>query len=206
MKKRLASGVNVETLEAKADTRMWAPETIAQRRWHVSGRIVEVSEDNGRIYRVEHVDGALAWYEAAELKPLEDFTYTPEERAEMLRKMQACSDTFYRHVVQAGCHAMIEFTGLMNEFVKVCADAHAAGEQFPFANTHTGVILPFKSHHLAYLAEKLGCIYGPALLANAEGRDAFIDEMFGGAFKLVAVEPSDGPVGPPGRHPDHHQT
>lgn len=89
--------------------------------------------------------------------------YTPEERAEMLARMKAASNVFYGMAVHTGCHTFIEFTGLMNEFINICEKAHEQGIDFPFANTHTGQALPMEPHHLAYLGEKLGCIYGPAL-------------------------------------------
>ena len=107
----------------------------------------------------------------------------------MLKKMQALSDLYYSHATRAGCHAFIEFAGLMNEFIKVCADAHKNGQDFPFANTHSGSALPFQHYHLAYLAEKLNCIYGPGLLANEANRRAFIEVLFDGEYKLVPSEP-----------------
>jgi len=178
----------VETIKPKVEPKGWDQDARQHCRWGVSGKIVDHSDSHGLCYQVEHEDGTVAWYEPRELKTLERYTYTPEERAEMLARMQKCANTFYSHVTAAGCHAMIEFTGLMNEFIKVCAEAHAAGEQFPFANTHSGVTLPFQPYHLKYLAEKLNCIYGPALLASEEGRRAFIAELFGGAFELVPVD------------------
>lgn len=190
MNGQLALETKVETIKPEVESRVWDPETTRLRRWGASGRVIDFSDDgSGLVYEVEHADGAVTCYEPRELKMLEDYTYTPEERAAMLQKMRACSDSFYSQAAHAGCHALIEFTGLMNEFIKVCAEAHAAGEQFPFANTHCEVLLPFKPYHLAYLAEKLGCIYGPALVASEEARKAFIDELLGGAFKLVPVEP-----------------
>lgn len=88
------------------------------------------------------------------------FEYTVEERAAMLRGMRGASDYFYSMAVRIGVHAFIEFTGLMNEFIKLCEEAHAAGIDFTMANVHTGQHLPFQPHHIAYLYEKLECIYG----------------------------------------------
>jgi len=106
----------------------------------------------------------------------------------MLQKMEALASLYYGKACAAGCHAFIEFAGLMNEFIKVCADAHKAGQQFPFANTHSGSSLPFQPYHMAYLAEKLNCIYGPGLLSSETNRRAFVDVLFDGEFKLVPAE------------------
>ena len=96
--------------------------------------------------------------------------YTPEEREEMLRKMKAASNIFYGLATQTGCHTFIEFTGLMNEFIQICEKAHAQDIDFPFANAHTGQALPMEPYNLAYLGEKLTCIYGPALRKEANLR------------------------------------
>jgi len=103
----------------------------------------------------------------------------------MLAKMRDASNAFYAAAAASGCHAFIEFTGLMNEFIKVCADAHNDGKDFAFANTHGSTALPFQPYHLAYLAEKLNCIYGPALLKSETSRKAFIAALFEGQYELL---------------------
>ncbi len=118
--------------------------------------------------------------------------YTPEQRAEMLRKMSAVASRFYGQAVMTGVHAFIEFNGLMNEFIKVCQRANEKGVDFAAANTHSSISLPFEDYNVAYLAEKLNCIYGPELLGNDELRRVFISELFGGQYKLVPTKPNDG--------------
>lgn len=113
--------------------------------------------------------------------------YSKEEREQMLAGMSRISALFYSQATQLGCHGFIEFCGLMNEFIKVCGAAHERGEQFPFANTHSGTVLPFEPYNFAYLAEKLDCIYGPALEDDAN-RDTFIAAMFPG-YELVERVP-----------------
>ncbi len=186
---RIAPGTRVETVQPKEESTDWTPEAKKLRQWGVTGYVQKHSDSHGLCYQVEHEhDKTTAWYEPRELVVLDTTTYTPEERAAMLKKMQHVSDVFYSLATGAGCHALIEYTGLMNEFIKVCAEAHRAGQQFPFSNTHSGTALPFKPYHLAYLAEKLNCIYGPALLSSEDCRRAFIDTLFDGEFKLVPVE------------------
>jgi hypothetical protein len=117
--------------------------------------------------------------------------YSAEEREDMLKKMREASNTFYRLAVQSGCHALIEFTGLQNEFITVCETAHKRGQDFPFANTHGGKPMPFGPHNLRYLAEKLNCIYGPSLLANEANRRAFVETLFEGEYELVRTNHED---------------
>lgn len=88
---------------------------------------------------------------------------TSEERAHILNRMRAASNAFYAAAAHAGCHAFIEFTGLMNEFIKLCEDAEQQGTDWVHANVHGDVHLPFKPYHVEYLSEKLECIYGRRL-------------------------------------------
>lgn len=93
--------------------------------------------------------------------------YTVEQANEALEKMRAASHNFYNAAVKTNCHAFIEFTGLMNEYIKVCATMTAAGDtSWMSANTHSGVPLKMESYELDYLAEKLDCIYGPTMHAK----------------------------------------
>lgn len=79
--------------------------------------------------------------------------------AESLRRMRDASNEFYGMATSTGCHAFIEFAGLMHEFIQVCEAAEKQGLDWRQANTHTGVSLPFAPHHIDYLNDKLGCIY-----------------------------------------------
>lgn len=190
MRDKLEHGEPVETIEPKKKPKGWDAEALTARKWSVSGKVIDHSDSHGVSYKVRHQDGTEAWYERTELRRRHPGTeYSPEERVEMLKKMQALSDLYYGKACAAGCHAFIEFAGLMNEFIKVCAEAHKSGQDFPFANTHSGSALPFQPYHLAYLAEKLNCIYGPGLLSSEVNRRAFTDVLFDGHYKLVPTEP-----------------
>jgi hypothetical protein len=98
---------------------------------------------------------------------------TPEERAAILQRMRDASNRFYAAAAAAGCHAFIEFTGLMNEYIKLCQEANEAGIEWVHANVHGDVHLPWKPHHIAYLSEKLECIYGRGLADGTEERKGF---------------------------------
>lgn len=81
-----------------------------------------------------------------------------EERA-IVKKMRRASTDFYLAACNAGCHAFIEFTGLMNEFIKLCEGSPG----FEHLNAHGSEHLAFESYHIKYVVEKLECIYGDAL-------------------------------------------
>lgn len=78
----------------------------------------------------------------------------------MLKRMQQASNAFYAAAIAIGNHPFIEFTGLMNEYIKICEDAHAMGIDFSNCNIHTGERLPVASYRQAYMQEKLECIFG----------------------------------------------
>ncbi len=105
-------------------------------------------------------------------------TYTKEEQLACIAKMELASSAFYYAAMRTGNHAFIEFTGLMNEYIKICRRAVEEGIDFMMANTHSGMVLPIETHHVAYLAEKLDCIYGPSLVDN-DNRQTFIKALLG---------------------------
>jgi hypothetical protein len=106
-----------------------------------------------------------------------DAEHTHEELTAMLGRMRKASDDFYGAAMRTECHAFIEFTGLMNEFIRVCEEAVAAGQDFTTCNTHSGNPLPMKPWHAGYLAEKIKCIYGPVLARDPEARRAFLGKL-----------------------------
>lgn len=88
---------------------------------------------------------------------------TDERKAELkdsIRIMHDASHMFYRLAIHAGCHAFIELTGLINEYIRICEDALEKGIDFTAANVHTGYHLPILPYRADYLTEKLQCIYG----------------------------------------------
>lgn len=92
---------------------------------------------------------------------------THEDRARletMLRNLKRAMERFYWQLAfPIGCHPFIEFAGLMSVFVTVCEESLAAGIDFSQATAHTGQALVAAPHHVTYLAEKFGCIFGPVV-------------------------------------------
>lgn len=93
---------------------------------------------------------------------------TPEERERALAEMQRVSNAFYGAAIKIGNHPFIEFTGLLNEYIKACARAHQRGIDFSECNTHSGQDLPLESFEVNYLNEKLECIFtGRSVISHA---------------------------------------
>jgi hypothetical protein len=95
---------------------------------------------------------------------LPDYDETPAERdarlKDCLEKMEIASRTFYHMAIRIGNHTFIEFTGLMNEYIKVCREHYEKGIDFTKLSAHGGMTLKLQAHEIAYLQEKLTCIYG----------------------------------------------
>lgn len=107
--------------------------------------------------------------------------YSLEERARMLEGMRHASKVFYALACRAENHAFIEFTGLLNEYLKLCELAHREGRDFTRANVHTGapLVLEAKEHDAEYLGEKFGCVFETTFAGRPELIDAFCRRAFG---------------------------
>lgn len=107
-------------------------------------------------------------------------TYSEDELRAMIAGMRNASAAFYGDARRIGCHQFIEFCGLMNEFIGLCEDAVAKGQDFTETSIHgDGKPLPMRPHHRAYLNEKLECIYGHSL-----------DAIMGGEMTIKRYNPS----------------
>jgi hypothetical protein len=101
------------------------------------------------------------------------FSYTSEEREQMLARMTQAKDAFYAAAVRIGHHQFIEFAGFMGEYIKCCQAMHEKGLDF---GTEP---LRIEDYNAAYIGEKLDCIYGHAL-ADQKNRASFLSHLDGG--------------------------
>lgn len=92
------------------------------------------------------------------------------ERARCIKSMHTASQIFYHFATRIGNHPFIEFTGLINEYIKLCEEAHAQGIDFSECSAHSGKELPMHHHNLAYINEKLDCIFGGRMRLDDETR------------------------------------
>jgi hypothetical protein len=88
---------------------------------------------------------------------------TNEEKLVYMRRV---TGWFYFWATQLGNHPFIEFTGVMNEYIRCCAEAHKMGVDYPNCNRHTGKALPMPAYSVNYLNEKLECIFEGASFVN----------------------------------------
>lgn len=102
--------------------------------------------------------------------------YTQKELLDICEGMNSVSDLFYLGAIRTNCHPFIEFTGLMNEYIKISRQAAGAGIDFTQA-----VPLPMQDFEALYLAKKLNCILGPALGTMKPAlRKAFLTKLIDG--------------------------
>lgn len=106
-------------------------------------------------------------------------TYSKEELKEKIRRMRDISNRFYGEAAALGVHPFIEFTGFMNEYIKLCESAMEQGIDFTETNTHTGKPLPMHAYEAAYIGEKFDCIFGPSLNSDPALKAAFLASVFG---------------------------
>lgn len=82
---------------------------------------------------------------------------TPQES---LQAMRLASDRFYQLAAQSQCHAYLEFTGILNEYIKICEENLARGIDFREENVHKGNSqMVIKDYQIDYMNEKLQCIF-----------------------------------------------
>ncbi|MGW8177809.1 MAG: hypothetical protein ACWGQW_03330 [bacterium] len=89
--------------------------------------------------------------------------YSVEEQTQILEWMREVSTWYYNAACHIGNHAFIEFTGLMNEYIKVCEQTMEDGVDFTRCNQHGGEKLKVHGYNISYLKEKLECIFGTTL-------------------------------------------
>ena len=95
---------------------------------------------------------------------------TPDKFFELkdtLDSMRQVSHTFYQSAIAIGNHPFIEFTGLINEYIKLCEECFAMGIDFSQCNIHAGNNLPISNHSIDYIEEKLECIFQDSVSLNS---------------------------------------
>lgn len=79
---------------------------------------------------------------------------------ETLHAMRLASDVFYTLAAQTQCHAYLEFTGILNEYIKICEENLARGVDFREENVHKGNSqMVIRDYQVNYINEKLECIF-----------------------------------------------
>lgn len=89
-------------------------------------------------------------------------SFTKEEREKMLADMKQASAIFYRLAQHTNVHQFLEVNGFLCELIKVYERMHTEGKDF---GTEEPTMKPYE---MAYIAEKIDCIFGSALAVPRE--------------------------------------
>ncbi|MEG4572655.1 hypothetical protein QUA56_08115 [Microcoleus sp. N3A4] len=96
---------------------------------------------------------------------------SPQTPEEILEAMKAASSNYYREAIATNCHTFIEFTGLMNEYIKICErNLKQRGIDFTKSSVHCPgePKLSIEDWELQYINDKLRCIFPELQLVEAE--------------------------------------
>lgn len=91
-----------------------------------------------------------------------------ETAEEALQRAAEVAQAFYPLGVQTGIHAMIEWCGVMVEYVKMLEYAARKGADPRDIDKHHGVAAEVPDFMVTYLCEKLGCQLIPFMKNNVE--------------------------------------
>lgn len=94
-----------------------------------------------------------------------------EELKELLNMMSHTSAQYYQRAVRHHVHEFVEFTGLINEYLKMCQDM-VDRDIDPTVHGLKG-----REHNFRYIAEKLICIFGDAL-SDPSNLEALLTPIF----------------------------
>lgn len=101
-------------------------------------------------------------------KELPDRPQTPEE---ILEAMKIASNNYYREAIATNCHTFIEFTGLINEYIKICErNLKQRGVDFTKTSAHCPgePKLQIENWEFDYINDKLRCIFPNLQLVEIE--------------------------------------
>jgi hypothetical protein len=105
--------------------------------------------------------------------PKQELPHSPQTPKEILAAMKAASNNYYREAIATNCHTFIEFTGLINEYIKICErNLQQRGIDFTNTSVHAdGPRLHIENWELNYINEKLCCIFPELLLVKTENAE-----------------------------------
>jgi len=91
---------------------------------------------------------------------------TPQQSLELMRQT---ANQFYQAAITCDCHAFIEFTGLLNEYIKTCYEfqQNNPNRDFRQCNIHNGNPIHLQPYQVEYIHEKLTCIYQDEIFPNS---------------------------------------
>lgn len=105
-------------------------------------------------------------------------TVAAADAVEALQRAESLASTYYAGGAQTGIHSMIEWCGVMGEYVKMLKYAHENGHDPREVDQHHDVAVEVPDFMIGYLCEKLGCQLIPFIRANPDEWRKKIDAWF----------------------------
>ena len=99
--------------------------------------------------------------------------------ADALQRARDLANSYYALGTQTGIHSMIEWCGVMGEYVKMLEEAAAQGLDPREVDQHGSVVVTVPDFMVQYFCEKLGCQLKPFIRGtNRATWRRYIDEWF----------------------------
>jgi hypothetical protein len=113
----------------------------------------------------------------------------PANPAESLRRAREMSSAYYALGAQCGIHSMIEWCGVMSEYVKMLESAHAEGiDPCEVDQHHADCKVSIPEFMASYFTEKLGCQLKPFIRANRSMWRRLLEDWFEGSGQHIVCE------------------
>lgn len=98
----------------------------------------------------------------------------------IISTMSEIVSRFYFSAVGVRNHPFIEWTGILNEYIRMCEQALFEGVDFTACHIHASGGLPVSPMNTDYIAEKVICIFGNSVRNNRELFEDFMATVLEG--------------------------
>lgn len=95
-----------------------------------------------------------------------------------LQRARDLAHSYYALATQTGIHSMIEWCGVMGEYVRALEAGHLQGIDPREVNQHSSTRFKLPQYMVSYLGEKLGCQLKPMIQGDPETWRAVIEKWF----------------------------
>lgn len=110
---------------------------------------------------IKTLSGSLQAMNAYLSEPAQD----GDTAAQTLARMNAVVEEVYWLMFHRGVgtrlHPLLEFVGVMREYLRICGDLEARGIDYRKLSVHSLSVVEIEPYRIEYLAEKLSCIFAP---------------------------------------------
>ena len=114
---------------------------------------------------------------------------SPTSAEEALQRARDLASSYYALGAQCGIHSMIEWCGVMTEYVKMLGEAYKAGvDPREVDQHHADCAVSVPKSMLEYFTEKLGCQLKPFIRADRTAWRMLLEGWFEGAGQRIVCE------------------